>query len=328
MVKGCGIGCAGLLGVLLIVAVVLAIWKPWAPEIEVVEPAAGGRRVTEDGLIGNFYPAPGSGRAPAILVLGGSEGGLSRGSDGMARALAAEGYSTLALSYWGAPGQVPRMEELPLETFDTALAWLGRQERVDPDRIGILGGSKGAEAALLVATRSPDVKAVVANVPSHVVWAGIDLAEIWRMVNIGSTWSLGGHPVPYVPYAQSGSQQETVELYRTSLSTQPDAEAAATIPVETSEAPMLLVCGENDTLWPSCEMARKVQTRAEIHDGPPVQVLAYPDAGHFAQGPPADPASEHYQHLADLGGTIEGNQAARQDSWPKVLTFFEKNLQG
>lgn len=306
--------------------VVLVVTKPWAPEIEVVDPGSGGRRITHDGLLGNYYPAPGGDRRPAVLVLGGSEGGIGRGVDRQARTLRDEGFSTLVLSYWGAEGQSPRMEHLPLETFDTALAWLGRQPEADPDRLAVAGGSKGAEAALLVATRRGDVRAVVAAMPSSVVWPGIDLAEPWRMAGIGSTWSAQGHPLPALPYGSAGFGQETVAMYASGLDAvgeHPDA----VIPVERAGAPVLLVAGEDDTLWPSARMARDVERRARESGGPPVTVLAYPDAGHMAQGPPPEEGTDP-DVLTSLGGTAEGNRAATAAAWPATVAFLREHLGG
>ena len=78
-----------------------------------------------------------------------------------------------APAYFRGPGQNPDLELIPLELFSSALRWLSRQPEVDPSGLGILGGSKGAEAALLVAVRHPELKAVIAALPSSVVWPGI-----------------------------------------------------------------------------------------------------------------------------------------------------------
>lgn len=326
-VRGCGIGCAGLLALAIIAAVVLLIWKPWAPEVEVVDPSAGGTRVTEDGLLGNYYPAAGGGKAPTVLVLGGSEGGLSGGVDRTAKTLSGEGFSAMALSYWGAPGQNPHMENLPLETFDTALAWLKRQPGVDANRIAVLGVSKGGEAAVLMGSRSPDLKATVGYVPSNVVWQGFSQAAPWRMLTTSnSTWSQGGQPLPFLPYTDDYRGGDRVNLYRLSLDQNLASHPQAVIPVERARGPMLLVCGEVDSMWPSCDMSRSVKERSTQKGGPEVTVLTYPQAGHMLFGPPTATDSEFYGRLGALGGTPETNNAAAADSWPKVLAFLKSSL--
>lgn len=321
--KWSGITAAAGAGLSALAAAILAAWKPWAPKITMTEPGPGGWRVTENGLLANYYPA--EHKAPGLLVLGGSEGGLA-GADFLARPLSAHGYSVMALSYWGGPGQPRHMEKLPLEYFDTAICWLQHQDRVDADRIGLIGGSKGAEAALITASRNPSVATVVATAPSSVAWAGLDLAKPWRMAHISSTWSIGGKPVPYVPY--TSASHTSLDMYQDSLTANPAAVDRASIRVEATQAPIMLVCGKADTMWPSWDMARALQQRALEAGGPTVTVLAYDNAGHGAQGPPAVPGDQRYDLLDTYGGTIDGNQAALADSWPKILEFLDTHLHG
>ena len=137
-------------------------------------------------------------------------------------ALQSEGFSVLLLSLFRGPGQNPNAELIPLEYFGTALAWLARQLEVDPARVGIVGVSKGAEAGLVVATRHPEMKAVVAALPSNVVWPGILTQP--RAGTISSSWSEHGKPVPYlphVPYA-AGKGGTMADNYAASLKALPE----------------------------------------------------------------------------------------------------------
>lgn len=75
--------------------------------------------VTRDGFIG-VYEAPaagGTGAAwrPAVLVLGGSEGGNS--GVVLAQALAARGIPALAVAYFAAPSLPQDLSAIPLEYF-------------------------------------------------------------------------------------------------------------------------------------------------------------------------------------------------------------------
>ena len=310
---------------LVVIGGVLYVTTPWAPKIEVVEPGPGGERITDDGMLANYYPAEGAGSHSAVLVIGGSEGGLNPLMDDMAREIRDAGHTTLALSYWGAEGQPEPMEELPLESFTTALDWLSARPEVDPERIGMLGVSKGGEATLLMASRDPRISAAVGYVPSHVVWPGIDMLHPWKMMGMGSTWSEGGQPVPFLPYTDEFRGGTTADFYQKSLDALPQ-HPEAEIPVEEAEADMLLICGEEDTLWPGCPMARAAQKRSETHDGPGIEVLAYPDAGHIMSGPPITAQEAEDRKLTQMGGTPQGIAAARTDAWPKVLDFLDAEL--
>lgn len=309
--------------VLVVAVVILLATKPWAPDIVVTEPGESGRRVTDQGMVGNYYPATAPGPHPTVMVVGGSDGGLGRQVDRTAQALQREGYTALALSYWGAEGQPQAMDRIPLETFDTAFAWLRDQPEVDPEKMAFIGTSKGGEAAVLLASRTPELKAVIGYVPSHVVWAGFDMAEPWKMNAMGSTWSEGGRELPYLPYSDQFRGGPLVNLYNMSLENLPQHQDAI-IPIEQSRAPLMLVCGEQDQLWPSCPMSREVEKRARERGGPDVTVLAYPEAGHLISGPPGDRPEDF--DPTQLGGTREGGDFALSDSWPKALEFLRTEL--
>jgi uncharacterized protein len=84
----------------------------------------------------------------------------------------------------------------------------------------------------------------------------------------------------------------------------------------------MLVCGEADTLWPACPMARQIVARSTASSGPPVTVLAYRDAGHCLFGPPISRDHPFDDRLGDNGGSADGNAAALADSWPQVTAFL------
>jgi dienelactone hydrolase len=289
-----------------------------APVLD-VPPGDTGRRVTENGLVANYFPA--RQRAPALVTLTGSVGGLTMND--VAIALQAEGFTVLHLSYYRGPGQNQNAELIPLEYFSTALGWLQRQPEVDPAKVGIVGVSKGAEAALVVAVRHPELKAIVAALPSSVVWPGI----IWepRTGPIGSSWSEQGKPLPHLPHvpydaSKGGTMADNYAASLKAVASHPES----LIAVERIAAPVLLVCGEADQIWPSCPMARQIQNRLTARDRPAATLLAYDDAGHLAFGlplPPDDP------RVTSSGGTDRGNRTARADSWNKAVAFLKANLQ-
>jgi uncharacterized protein len=299
-----------------------------APPVDMAELGPAGRRITEDGLLGNFYPAPpvaiAGQAAPAILLLGGSEDGLNPVMGRMASALQAEGYAVLMLAYHRAPGVSPTLEEVPLELFDRALAWLGRQPNVSADRLAVVGVSKGAEAALLIASRNPSVRAVVAAQPSSVAWPGVDWDRLGKPTR--PSWSVAGQPVAVVPFGPAGLGGGALSLYTNGLS-QRERYPAAIIPIERARAAILLPCGGQDTLWPSCTMASQVKARADAHPGGPrVTVLAAPEAGHASFGLPVPANHPNLSMLSLFGGSVEANQAARTQSWTQTLAFLRTEL--
>jgi dienelactone hydrolase len=99
------------------------------------------------------------GRLPAVILLHGSAGPSER-EGGYAEPLNQAGFVTLELDQWsprglggGAEGR-PRTVAETLPDLYGARAWLAAHPRVDAARIGVIGFSFGAVAAMLAATRA------------------------------------------------------------------------------------------------------------------------------------------------------------------------------
>lgn len=298
----------------------LEMTRWWArPGVKVTE-------VREDGLIGRLFEPTNAGRHPALLVLSGSEGGISERE---AALLASHGYTAFALAYFGIDGLPPELIEIPLEYLNRGISRLRARPSVDPSRVGVIGGSKGGELALLLGATYPDIKVVVARAPSHAVWMGIRRAGAASQ----SSWTHEGKPLPFVPARvtpaflsqfSSSAPIRLIELYRTSLENR-EAVARALIPVEKINGAVLLLSGKDDQMWPASVMSDLVMERLKEHRHPfPHKHLVYESAGHSIPSAYI-PIPPTLGRLA-LGGEREANAKAQADSRPKVLEFLRKNL--
>jgi dienelactone hydrolase len=260
---------------------------------------------------------PEAGASTGVLVLAGSSGRID---SNRARLLARHGALALALRWFGGPGQPPGICEIPLETFTIAVDWL-RQRGCH--HIGVVGLSKGAEAALLVAIRDPRVDAVVAISPSAVVWANVGPGLDGVTYPYRSSWRWDGQPLPFVPYDErweppAGEQPTPYRsLYEASLRAFPTAVSAAAIPIEEARANILLVAGGDDALWPSLDFAETLaaRRRAAVR---PMEVATHPAAGHrpiFPGEAPSTPSSR-----TAYGGSPEADVELGRAAWPGVLT--------
>ena len=311
--------------VLLLIGSGLAAWamtRPPKPAV-LVDPRPDGRRVTDKTLFANYFPAAGPDRKPGILLLGGSEGGLARDLTRQATLLQRAGFNVLHLAYHNAPGQPADLKNVPLETFGQGLDWLKSQPEVDPESLAIVGYSKGAEAALLVATRYPGIKAVVAGMPSSVAWDGLDTPSI--LLGLNSSWSGRGKKVPSLHYGWFDSQRGLYGVFEDGLKKVSD-HPETVIPIERFNGNLLMICGAKDSLWPSCLMAEQIKARAQKGGHPETQFLRYAEAGHGVMGAPLPAENRDMKRFAKLGGTAEANATARADSWPKIIVFLEASL--
>jgi dienelactone hydrolase len=255
-------------------------------------------RPTRDGVYGElFLPRQTAHATPAVVVFGGSEGGLSLAPT--ASLLASHGFPTLALAYFGEPGLPAHLERIPLEYFVKAVRLLARQRDVDASRIVLDGASRGSEAALLVAAHYPAlVYAAVALVPSDVVNSGFPDSNL-------PAWTIGGRPLP----RQFGFG-DPVPL-----------PPSAAIPVEHIGGPIFMDCGGYDGVWPSCPAAAEIVSRLRRFHRPAPTLLEYQNAGH-AVGYLVPNLAVSFDSLATSGATAETNFVGRTDAWPRLLHFL------
>lgn len=263
--------------------------------------------------------------APGLVLLHGSG---AEPMDDLARGLAADGFATAAVQYWGDADGVPDdLSEVPVEGVLSAAESLADHDAVAGETVGLYGASKGGELALLAATHADRVDAVVGVSPSCYVWEG--LRQDWRPTGT-SSWSLDGEPVPYVPFADAESPDGAIRGFYEVALERADSETveAATIPVERIDAPVMLVSGGDDRMWPSAEFADAAMDRFDAHrEAHPHRHRSYEDAGHVF-GPPGE-WIDHYDErdFARLGGTRAAMHRACEDSWPEVQSFLRANLE-
>jgi dienelactone hydrolase len=288
----------------------------------------------ENGLVASFYEPPQPGPHPALMILGGSGGGIPESA---AQLLASHGYAALAVGYFGMEGLPATLSLIQLEYFGRALEWLQAQRAVDGTKIGVLGGSRGGELALLLGATYPQITAAVAYAPSHVVWPGCCDTRSYA----ASAWSHNGEPLPFVPgtsdptrLAKYAGGSPPLLLHRFLASLEDIvAVTRAAIPVERINGGVLLISGRDDQLWPSSQMADLVVARLQRHSFThPYLHLSYEQAGH-AVGTPYRPTTGLTRSVHPItkiaypmGGTPAGYARAQADSWPQVLGFLETHL--
>jgi hypothetical protein len=252
-----------------------------------------------------------------VLVLAGSSGRVERER---ARLLARQGMTALSIRWFGGPGQSPGICGIPLETFTTAVDVLIAN---GAERLGILGVSKGAEAALLTAVHDPRVDAVVALSPTSRVWCNVGPGRDGAQRPYRSSWTWREQPLPFVPLDDSWTPAEPdggpVAIrgwYERSERTFARLLAPAEIPVERARADLLLVAGGDDAMWPSLPFAGQLAARRRSA-GAAVRLVARHDAGHRPRLPgegPA-PASPRFRY----GGTPEADAGLGAAAWPHLL---------
>lgn len=281
------------------------------------------QRLPVDGLVGWLYEPPGSEPKPGILCLHGSVANPQRRP---ALQLAAHGYVTVALQYFGPQDVLPGdgtsfrdMHEIPLEYFDRAVAWLTGRDGVLDDRIGVYGISRGGEPALLTGAAFDGPATVVSYVGSARVVSGAR--------GLVSPWTRDGEPL-------YRSEQLARSIYHTTVAEVEgvcagtgvvDCDIVAGIPVEAIDGPVLFLTGGDDELWPSPHYSEYGVWRLAQLDHPhPYAHITYAGAGHVFDDPYISYAGRVTEDA--FGGSHAANSRAAADAWVRTLAYFDRGL--
>jgi dienelactone hydrolase len=274
--------------------------------------------VHEGGLVGRFYAAAGASHRTGVLMLGGSGGSYPDGA--AARDLALAGYPVFALAYFrDRQGNPPELEQtqlrrVPLEYVFKALDWLKARPEVRADRIALMGESRGAELALMVASLRPDVAGVIAYSPLSLRWAAVGGGDV--------AWTLNGVPLPYVEgvYNRATPMSQFTDI----LDGPADVRDAAAIAVERIHGPVLLISSTADALSPSARMANDIEARLRAHGFPyRVENVQYEDASHLLMGFGRGQTEFRAERFTiRFGGTAAGTERARNAGWARVKEFL------
>lgn len=285
-----------------------------------------------------FATLPGKSRRPAIILLGGSEGGGRVARDSSPR-FASRGFAVLGLPYYS-PGrsgdrEIPDLPaafaDIPVDRLNTAFEWLKARPEVDAAHVALLGTSKGAEFVLIAASHFKWITSVVAIVPSDVVWEG------WGPgVEPGtrSSFALDGKPLPFVPYVgfaevfagfAAGREGSMRRFQDQGRAANPAAAVKARIHVENFRGALLIVGGHDDQVWASGMMAQNIAERRAAA-GLETVALIFPDAGHALGGTGWMPTTQYNSGLSKFGGTPQANARAQARAFPETIAFLKRTL--
>lgn len=287
------------------------------------------RRINENGFQANYFVKKSKAKSIAIVLIGGGEWGDYWGQE-----FAKKGYVGLSLPYMGREGLPNLPEEIKLEYFESAIEWLKKQPEVNSDKTIVMGASRNAELALLVASKFPKlVNGVVAYAPSSVTWSNTVLP--FSSNTLKPSWKYQGADIPYVPMDKlSGGNSkkiETLEYWKNGLA-KTNYVTQATIRVEKINGPILLFSGKDDRVWPSSIMANMIEQHIkEKYFDHSFQNIQYENAGHLISSNPDGKSAfrtgimniNGKDYEFDFGGTSEGNKLAKQDAKRRLFDYLE-----
>lgn len=232
---------------------------------------------------------------PLVVGLGGSEGGNAWATDRwkpVRDKFIDKGYAFLAVGYFGVEGAPEQLDRISLDKIhDAILQAASGNSKVTPGKIALIGGSKGAELALIMASYYSDISCVISIVGSHAAFPALTLSAST------SSWTYNGNEVPYVPASWSSVPSIIKGNLRSAFEIMMEDTTAvnkALIKVENIHGPVLCVSAREDEMWPSAEMSTLVMKRLDAHKFPYVHEHIIVEGGHM------EPLDEFDRMLAFL----------------------------
>lgn len=235
---------------------------------------------------------------PLVVGLGGSEGGNAWASTHWKATrdqFLKKGYAFLAIGYFGAPGTPALLDKIAIDQVYAAIAAAKANSKINAKRVAVLGGSRGADLALLLASYYSDISCVIGMSASHAVFPGHTLEFTT------SCWTYAGKELPFipmneaaVPFLMKRDLRKTFEAMLLDTA----AEQRALIKVARIKGPILLISAKADEIIPATPMAEKMMDRLKAAG------FNYP-----------------YQHIA-----LEGNHAEPTKHFELIFKFLDKSF--
>ncbi|SNS69213.1 Acetyl esterase/lipase [Anaerovirgula multivorans] len=282
--------------------------------------------VVQNSIVGKLFKPKGNNNLPAVIIVGGSTGGLFW-SEQIAALLSTKGYAALALNYFDMQNDNLPTEliEIKIEYFKKALDWLKNKSEIDKNNISMMGISKGGELSLLFGSYfSKHLTSIIAYVPSSHVFEGISMGKH----QIKSSWTYKNNPIDFVQYPVDSKFSKNMnpidirKIHDNALNTATSKQLeCARIPIENIECPILLISGERDATWPSSEMCRDMIQTLEAHNNPyQSKHLYFNNMGHAFFLPNIPP-------MIDTPSVTAQNAAhANKIAWESTLKFLAEHF--
>ena len=203
---------------------------------------------------------------PLIVAFGGAEGAIDWHRNHMKTkrdSLIQKGYAILAIGYFNAEGTPRNLDRISLDAISDTIMSIAKNSKIDESKIALIGGSRGGELVLNLASRFNHFNAVIAMSTSNVSFPAIT----WSANT--SSWTYKNKEVSYVPAGLNTiSPAIKGDLYTAHSLMLEDEEAVkkAEIQVENINGPILILSGKDDDQWPATLMSNRIIERLNEND--------------------------------------------------------------
>lgn len=253
---------------------------------------------------------------PLVVAFGGSEGGniyAHEDTKEVRELFLKNGFSFLSIGYFNSLTTPAEIDRISISAIYDTIRAIANHPKIDKDQIILLGGSRGGELVLNIASHYSDFAAIVAivapnvNLPSRFGW------------NATSSWTYKDEELPYVPASNTSLQKLQGSFYDGILEMVKEngTNGRGTIEVEKINCPILFISAKNDEVWPSTLMAEKMTERLKKNN------FRY-FYQHIAAGGNHSEPARHFDLVIDFLATLKKSKGGREHSNPSPAAAIRK----
>jgi pimeloyl-ACP methyl ester carboxylesterase len=289
--------------------------------------------VDVDGFTGHMAE-PEEESSQAVIVITGGEKSVMPGIK-IAERFADFGIAALSVSLFGASGLSKGPDRVAIDMFQSAIHYLKEVRKFT--RVSIYGMSMGSIAAALVALYIPGIDNLILVSPSHVPFEGT-LDKKHMTGHSFVTWQ--NKEIPYVKPDFSkhkamkynydkranrkvlGMWADFMDAYEDH-----DREKQAEIPLEKTNARILMIASEADEAWPSDYSIRYMKEYLD-HAGytKEYKTVFYPNASHLLGVHPNKDREKLLYRLIPLIGLVYRQFSTHKDECMQALELSEQEV--
>ena len=287
------------------------------------------KAVEENGIVGEYLFQKENIQNPIIVILPGSGNGLlpARELEGLVQ----EGYDVFSVAYQGQKLLPKRINRIPIEYLKKCIDW-AQTKNEGTRKIILLGISRGAELALLYASKFDNIDGLIGYSPSNIVLP--DHVGVDDTMPLLSSWTYQGRDIPFANIKRFDDEAGKImyKKYIDPILKNRVNSSEGFIDVSKIKCPTLLLSGKADLVWPSYEMSEMMVEETKGLNT--IKSIGYENAGHqflwFSEGEPTRVATSQSLRLTGIkkhrflyGGTEEGTKKAMIESRKEVLKFID-----
>jgi dipeptidyl aminopeptidase/acylaminoacyl peptidase len=221
-------------------------------------------------------------KQPLVVAFGGSEGGniyAQEETKELRKKILDNGFALLCIGYFGTSNTPTEIDRISLNAIYDTINKITNHPKIDRNRIGLIGSSRGGELVLNLGSHFQNFDAIVAmvapnvNLPSRFGWKA------------HSSWSYNDKQIPFIIASKESIKKiKEGDFYEgmVAILEENKSNDIGKIEIEKISCPLLFISAKQDKVWPSKFMAEQMIKRLKEKNFKHCYTHIELDGGHSA----------------------------------------------